>query len=95
MPANTTVTVGTSAVLLATGTVPLSLGGQQVGIVNTHATNGLFIGGSNAVTAANGFRVPSGTATNAPFMFNIDQGEQVWAIASAAATDVRVILFRA
>jgi hypothetical protein len=38
--------------------------------------------------------VPSGTATNAPFWLTIDQGEQVWAIASAAATDVRVFLTR-
>jgi hypothetical protein len=87
-------TVGATAVLLATGTVPAALGGQQLGIVNTHATNILYIGGSNAVTTANGFRVPSGTATNAPFWLTIDQGEQVWAIASAAATDVRVFLTR-
>jgi hypothetical protein len=81
--------------LLATGSVPLSMGGQQIGIVNTHATNVLYIGGSNAVTTANGFRLPSGSATNAPWFFNIDQGEQVWAIASGAGTDVRVIQFRA
>lgn len=91
MPTASTVTVGTSVVLLATGTVPSHLGGQRVDIVNTHATNTLFVGGAG-VTTANGFRVPSGSATNAPFSLTLNQGEQLWAIASAASTDVRVLV---
>jgi hypothetical protein len=91
MPTNSTVSVGTSATLLATGSVPSHLGGQRIDLVNLHATSVVYVGGSNAVTVSNGFRIPSGSATNGAFSLTLYQGEQLWAIASVAATDVRVL----
>jgi hypothetical protein len=83
-----TFTVGTSAVKLFGGT---GQGGQQVAVVNLHATNIVYIGGSG-VTTANGFRIPSGAATNAAFgPITLQAGEELWAISSAAGSDVRVL----
>jgi hypothetical protein len=57
-------TIGTTAVRVFVGT---GHGGQQVWVLNNHATNLLYVGGPG-VTTANGLKVPSGAATNPPLV---------------------------
>lgn len=72
-------TVTTSAQLI----VAARSSRDAVRIQNLHASNLLYIGPDSAVTAANGIRVAAGAETTVP-----SRGD-VYAIASAASTDVR------
>ena len=72
-------TVGTSAVLL----IP-ARSTRRVAIVrNSHASNLLYLGGSSAVTAANGLLVPAGQAVDLA-----GHEDDIYVIGSAAGTTV-------
>lgn len=56
-------------------------------VQNNHASNDLYIGGASTVTTANGLKVPAGGSLVIDKSFG-----EIWGIANAASTDVR--LFR-
>jgi hypothetical protein len=56
---------------------------EQIAVQNLHATNLLYIGPDSSVTAANGIRIAAGAERI------VDSRGDVYAIASAASTDVR------
>jgi hypothetical protein len=72
-------TVTTSAQLIAAARSSR----DAVRVQNLHASNLLYIGPDSAVTAANGIRIAAGAETTIP-----SRGD-IYAIASAASTDVR------
>jgi hypothetical protein len=79
-------TVGTTAAALVT--VP---GGYNGGVVvtNTHASNILYLGGSN-VTTSNGLKVAAGASVNVPGGKGL--ARTLYAVASAASTTVTYLL---
>jgi len=79
---NTAVSVGGTAVVLVDG----SSNRESLTVHNAHATQSLSIGGTAAVTLADGLRIVAGGT----FTFS-DYVGPLWGIASGAATDVRVM----
>lgn len=75
-----TVGVAASQVAGASGTR------QKLTVKNNSASATIYLGANNAVTSASGFPLGPGEG----FTFEGSQGA-VWAIASAAATDVRIL----
>lgn len=86
---NYAVTVGTSAVQLVTQD-RLSSGEtnpRRVVVQNAHASNDLYVGwGASGATTALGIRVVAG----GHFEANLHPTDEIWGVASAVSTDVRV-----
>jgi hypothetical protein len=76
-----TVTVGSTATRLVGTGAPVR-GGQRVLVRNSHASDALIVGGSNALTAANGYGIPAGQSLDLGY---IAPGEIIWAIRGGAA----------
>ena len=77
-----TVSVGAAAVQVAAGR---SSRGSVI-VQNVHAAQTLYVGGDSNVTAANGLQLrPNESVTLVDFV------GPVWAVASGAATDTRVL----
>ena len=79
---NGAVTIGATAVQI----VAVRAERRSVVIRNNHVSNILYIGDDSTVTAANGFPLEPGE-----FIEFDDFGGPVYAIASAAGTDVRYL----
>lgn len=73
-------TVGTSIVATI---------GNPVTVFLTNLTNRLWLGGSSAVTTANGYVVSSASSTNLFFR----AGEELWCITSAAVNTTATFAF--
>lgn len=80
---NSTATVGTSAVELASS----PLANRKKIIVQNNGDKAIYLGGANTVTTANGICIPKGAS------FELDWGPSVdlWAISSSAGQDVRIM----
>ena len=76
-----TVVVGSTATRLAGNGAPVP-GGSRVLVRNSHASDALIVGGSSAVTAANGYGIPAGQSLDLGY---VAPGETVWAIRGASA----------
>lgn len=86
------VSVGTSAVRLDSAAdapgVANVVPGSRVLII-AQGTGTLVIGGANTVTAINGARLPVVAGTTVAF--DLDRGEQLWAIVASGTLAVDVI----
>lgn len=82
---NAATTVGTTAVNL----VASALAGRKEIMIQNRGNKDIFIGSSNAVTTANGFRIAGG----ATFGVSVGPNIAVWAISGTAGQDVRLLEF--
>ena len=80
-------TVGTTAAQIDSGTSHALIRGAR--IYNTHATQFLYVGLSNAVTDANGVKLAPGDFAPVP----IDNLNKIWLYGSAASTAYRYLAF--
>ena len=77
-------TVSTTAVeLRPTGAPTAAIAGESAEVwVTADATQALFLGPTNSVTASNGFKVPANTTVK----IKLNPGERLWGIAGASGT---------
>ena len=82
-----TLTVGTSAVLLADGGNSHADSPKGIAVHNQHATQIGYIGGTDAVLASTGFPIDPGATVS----FNLISGEETYIIADGASTEFRIL----
>jgi hypothetical protein len=83
---NAQVSVGTTATKLSTSTA-IGSGPSNDYNIRLSAGTAFYIGGSSAVTTANGYQVPANTHFEVP----MEYGEELWGIVGTGTVTVSVL----